>query len=87
MSEFCDHITDKQAAFIARQPVFFVATAAEGTRINLSPKGMDTFRVLAPGRRPGQPRRAGASAWRSTATRRTAGGYQMGRSQQLGTVS
>jgi hypothetical protein len=50
MSEFCDHITDKQAAFIARQPVFFVATAAEGTRINLSPKGMDTFRVLAPGR-------------------------------------
>jgi hypothetical protein len=50
MSEFCDHITEKQAAFIARQPVFFVATAAEGTRINLSPKGMDTFRVLAPGR-------------------------------------
>ena len=50
MSEFCDHITDKQAAFIARQPVFFVATAAEGTRINLSPKGMDTFRVLTPNR-------------------------------------
>jgi hypothetical protein len=48
--EFCDHITDKQAAFVARQPVFFVATAAEGTRINLSPKGMDTFRVLGPNR-------------------------------------
>jgi hypothetical protein len=44
--EFCDHITEKQAAFIAKQPVFFVATAAEGTRINLSPKGMDTFRVI-----------------------------------------
>jgi predicted pyridoxine 5'-phosphate oxidase superfamily flavin-nucleotide-binding protein len=48
--EFCDHITDKQAKFIAKQPVFFVATVAEGTRINLSPKGMDTFRVLGPNR-------------------------------------
>ena len=44
--EFCDHITEKQAGFIARQPVFFVATAAAGARINLSPKGMDCFRVL-----------------------------------------
>ncbi|MBC7505634.1 MAG: pyridoxamine 5'-phosphate oxidase family protein [Sandarakinorhabdus sp.] len=50
MSEFSDHITDKQADFVARQPVFFVATAADGARINLSPKGMDTFRVLAPNR-------------------------------------
>ena len=49
MSEFFDHITDDHAAFIARQPVFFVATAAEA-RINLSPKGMDCFRVLAPTR-------------------------------------
>jgi hypothetical protein len=30
--------------------VFFVATAAEGARINLSPKGYDCFRVLAPKR-------------------------------------
>ena len=50
MSEFFDHITPDHAAFIARQPVFFVATAAEGARINLSPKGMDTFRVLDDGR-------------------------------------
>jgi hypothetical protein len=48
MSDFCDHITETQAAFIAKQPVFFVATAAAGARINLSPKGMDTFRVLGP---------------------------------------
>jgi predicted pyridoxine 5'-phosphate oxidase superfamily flavin-nucleotide-binding protein len=48
MSEFFDRITDEHRAFIARQPVFFVATAAEGARINLSPKGMDTFRVLGP---------------------------------------
>ncbi len=50
MSDFADHIDDKAAAFIQRQPVFFVATAAEGARINLSPKGMDTFRVLGPNR-------------------------------------
>ena len=46
MSEFFDHVTDDHRAFIAKQPVFFVATAAEGARINLSPKGMDAFRVL-----------------------------------------
>jgi hypothetical protein len=50
MSEFVDHITEKQAEFVARQPVFFVATAAADSRINLSPKGMDTFRVLGPNR-------------------------------------
>jgi Pyridoxamine 5'-phosphate oxidase len=48
MSEFFDHVTDDHAAFIARQPVFFVATAADAARINLSPKGMDSFRVLSP---------------------------------------
>lgn len=46
MSEFFTAITDTQRAFIEKQPVFFVATAAEGARINLSPKGMDSFRVL-----------------------------------------
>ncbi len=50
MSEFFDHITTDHAAFIARQPVFFVATAAADARINLSPKGLDTFRVLEGGR-------------------------------------
>ena len=44
--EFFPAITDHHGAFIAKQPVFFVATAASGTRINLSPKGMDSFRVL-----------------------------------------
>ena len=46
MSDFSDHIDAKGAAFIAKQPVFFVATAAADARINLSPKGMDSFRVL-----------------------------------------
>ena len=48
MSEFFSAITDKQRDFIAKQPVFFVATAPESGRINLSPKGMDSFRVLGP---------------------------------------
>ncbi len=38
------------ADFIARQKLFFVATAAAGGRVNLSPKGMDSLRVLDPNR-------------------------------------
>jgi len=32
--------------FINKQKMFFVGTAADKSRINVSPKGMDTFRVL-----------------------------------------
>lgn len=32
--------------FIGQQPMFFVATAASDGRVNLSPKGMDTLRVM-----------------------------------------
>jgi hypothetical protein len=46
MAEFFDALTDAHRAFIAKQPLFFVATAAVDARINLSPKGMDCFRVL-----------------------------------------
>lgn len=48
--EFFTALTDKQRAFIAKQPIFFTATAAAGARINLSPKGMDCFRVLSDAR-------------------------------------
>lgn len=50
MADFTDTLTDDHVAMIAKQPVFFVATAAPGARINLSPKGLDCFRVLGPGR-------------------------------------
>lgn len=43
-------IPDRLAEFIGRQQVFFVATAACDGRINLSPKGMDSLRVLDPNR-------------------------------------
>lgn len=46
MAKFFDALEDQHRDFIARQPVFFVATAAPDARINLSPKGMDSFRVL-----------------------------------------
>jgi len=51
MADFTDHITPRDQAMIARQTVYFVATAAAGGRINLSPKGLaDTFKVLGPNR-------------------------------------
>ena len=51
MADFTDTLTQDHVAMIARQSVFFVATAAEGARINLSPKGLaNTFRVLGPDR-------------------------------------
>ena len=48
MSEFFSAMSTDHAEFIRCQPMFFVATAAEGARINVSPKGMDAFRVLGP---------------------------------------
>ncbi|HIA47731.1 MAG TPA: pyridoxamine 5'-phosphate oxidase family protein [Candidatus Hydrogenedentes bacterium] len=46
MADFYESLTDDQIAFIERQYMFFVSTAYSTGRINLSPKGMDTFRVL-----------------------------------------
>jgi hypothetical protein len=47
--EVFDRISDDLAAFIAEQPLFFVASApSEGGHVNLSPKGLDTLRVLDP---------------------------------------
>ena len=48
MGKFYNSISDAHASFIRNQHIFFVATAplAENGRINLSPKGLDCFRVL-----------------------------------------
>lgn len=50
MSDWYKGITPELKQFIAAQRVFFVATAPSEGRINLSPKGMDTFRVISPKR-------------------------------------
>jgi len=46
MSKFYNKITPRIQKFIAAQKMFFVATAPIAGRINLSPKGMDSFRIL-----------------------------------------
>lgn len=43
-------LTPTLSAFIERQRLFFVATAAADGRVNLSPKGLDALRVLGPER-------------------------------------
>ncbi len=50
MSKFYTKITSRLAKFINQQKIFFVATAPNSGRINLSPKGMDSFRVLSENR-------------------------------------
>lgn len=40
-------LTDDLADFIRRQKIFFVGTAAADGRVNVSPKGMDTLRIVA----------------------------------------
>jgi len=50
MAKFHDSITDSIQEFIEKQHMFFVASApltANG-HVNLSPKGLDCFRVLSP---------------------------------------
>ena len=50
MGKLFAELTDDLRAFIAGQQMFFVATAplsADG-HVNLSPKGLDTFRILGP---------------------------------------
>ncbi|MGF1688016.1 pyridoxamine 5'-phosphate oxidase family protein [Photobacterium japonica] len=39
-------LSDKHIAFIEKQKIYFVGTAAECGRVNLSPKGGDSLRVI-----------------------------------------
>jgi hypothetical protein len=49
MAKVLPQLTDGLRAFIERQHVFFVATAPlAGGRVNVSPKGLHTFRVFGP---------------------------------------
>ncbi len=52
MAKLHAEITPALQEFIARQHMFFVASAplSEDGYVNLSPKGLDTFRVLSPRR-------------------------------------
>jgi hypothetical protein len=46
MAKFYTELSTKLQEFIAAQKIFFVASAPSAGRVNLSPKGLDTFRVL-----------------------------------------
>jgi hypothetical protein len=46
MAKFFPELTAKHQEFIAAQKIYFVASAPKTGRVNLSPKGLDTFRVL-----------------------------------------
>ncbi|WP_085905794.1 pyridoxamine 5'-phosphate oxidase family protein [Kiloniella majae] len=45
-----DKLSDKHCIFIQQQPLFFVATAGKDSRVNLSPKGLDSLRIINPNR-------------------------------------
>ncbi|PSB19830.1 pyridoxamine 5'-phosphate oxidase [filamentous cyanobacterium CCP2] len=52
MAKLFDSITDELQEFIAEQHIFFVATAPlqPDGRVNVSPKGLDCFKVISPHR-------------------------------------
>jgi Pyridoxamine 5'-phosphate oxidase len=46
MAKFFDKLSESLKDFINEQKMFFTATAPDEGRINLSPKGIDSFRIL-----------------------------------------
>ncbi|MZG30508.1 MAG: pyridoxamine 5'-phosphate oxidase family protein [Nitrospinae bacterium] len=46
MSKFYTELDEKLQEFVADQKIFFVGTAASDGRVNVSPKGMDSLKVL-----------------------------------------
>ena len=50
MGKLYEQLDERLLDFIKRQHVFFVGTAPSSTdgHLNISPKGLDTFRILGP---------------------------------------
>lgn len=46
MGQHLTELSDKLKQFVEEQKIFFVGTAAADGRVNISPKGMDSLRVL-----------------------------------------
>lgn len=46
MGQRFDELSDRLISFIQQQHLFFVGTATADSRVNISPKGMDSLRVL-----------------------------------------
>ena len=50
MGKQYSEISERLQTFIEMQKIFFVGTATADSRVNISPKGMDSLRVLGPNR-------------------------------------
>ncbi len=50
MAQQFDSLNDTLTKFIAAQQLFFVGTAADSGRVNISPKGMDSLKIMGPNR-------------------------------------
>ncbi len=46
MGKQYDALNDEHIAFIEAQKIFFVGTATTDSKVNISPKGMDSLRKL-----------------------------------------
>ena len=46
MAKQFDKLGDNHIEFIKKQKIYFVATAATQSRVNLSPKGLDSLRII-----------------------------------------
>lgn len=46
MGKQYESLSEKLIEFIAEQKIFFVGTATSDSRVNVSPKGMDSLRIL-----------------------------------------
>ncbi len=46
MGKQFSELSEKHLEFIGQQKIFFVGTATSDSRVNISPKGMDSFRVI-----------------------------------------
>lgn len=46
MAQMYPELSDKHVQFIAEQKIFFIGTATADSRVNVSPKGMDSLRVI-----------------------------------------
>ena len=46
MGQRYSHISEKNRLFIEQQKLFFVGTATADSRVNISPKGMDSLRII-----------------------------------------
>ncbi len=50
MAKQFDELSDDHTGFIAAQHMFFCGSAATDGRVNISPKGMDSLRIMGPNR-------------------------------------